>query len=93
MQQDLEGVLLVLPALLVLTAVIAVHHIVLHIGVQARDSPHPAVQVQGVLVPKGLPFLEVRAQKVPLPIQEDLVRKARQTVIKGQVHSQAELQR
>ena len=109
MQQDLEGVLLVLPALLVLTAVIVVHHIVLHIVVQALDSPHPAVQVQGVLVPKGLPFLEVRAQKVqllspllfrgaqvqkvPLLIQEDLVRKARQTVIKGQVLSQAELQR
>lgn len=92
MQRDLEeGVLLVPPAHLVLTAAVtAVHHMVLPLVVQALDVPHPAVQVQEVLVPKVLPFRVAQVQKVP---QEELVRKAPQTVIKGQVLSQAELRR
>ena len=120
MQQDLaEGVLHDLPALLVLTAAIAVHHIVLPIVVHVLEVPLPEVQVhevphseapaQGVLVPKALPFLEVRAlkvlllspllsqgalvQKVHLLHLEEIERKAPQTVTKGQVLSQAELQR
>ena len=95
MQQDLEeGVLLVPPAHLVLTAAVtAVHHTVLPLVVQALDVPHRAVQVQEVLVPKVLPFRGAQVQKVPLILQEELVRKAPQTVIKGQVLSQAELQR